>query len=170
MDLQKIINEVSRNDTYLNLSSHAQFENTKFITESWEDNKGNLHYKTYHKELKYTMHSKEGRFHNIHGPAIIKANGELEWWYEDQKIASAYEKNGVYKFSDLTPVDEDMIYGRLASLELLTILRARESYDRKLSIEEIHFREHHQKPNNIKEIVDKMREQNSTEKKNFKPK
>lgn len=169
MDLQKIISEVSKNDTYLNLSSHAQFENSKFVTESWEDDKGKLHYKTYHKELQYTMHSKEGRFHNIHGPAIIKANGDLEWWYEDQKIACAYKENGKYKFSELTPVDEKMIYGRVQALELIMILRARASYDKELTVEEIQCRETQLKPRNIQDIVDKMRKQNQTSSMGCKP-
>jgi hypothetical protein len=169
MDLQRIIIEVSRNDTYLNLSSHTQLENNKFITESWEDDKGRLHYRTYHKELKYTMHSKEGRFHNVHGPAIIKANGDLEWWYEDQKIACAYKEDGKYKFSELTPVDETMIYGRIQSLELITILKARASYDKELTVEEIQCRENLLKPRSIHEIVEKMRKQNVNSSMSCKP-
>lgn len=168
MDLQKIISEISRNDTYLNLSSHNQLENNKFITESWEDNKGKIHYRTYHKELKYTMHSKDGKFHNLHGPAIIKANGALEWWYEDQKIACAYKEDGQYKFSELTPVDETMIYGRIASLELITVLRARASFDNELTVEEIQCRENRLKPISIQEIVEKMRKQNENSSMSFK--
>lgn len=157
MDFRKIISEILKNDTYLNLSSHAQFENAKFITESWEDDKGKIHYKTYHKDLKYTMHSKDGKFHNIHGPAIIKANGELEWWYEDQKVACVFKHGDDYKFSDLTPIDEKMIHGRIPSLELISILRARESHDKKLTVEEIQSRDNRIKPHNIQDILEKMR-------------
>ena len=170
MDLERIIEEIERNKPKIKLSNPIESENEKFITQSWQDGAGNLIYKSFHKQMKYTMHSKNGKFHNLDGPAIIRPSGDLEWWYEDQKIACAHKKDGEYKFSEYTPVDESLIKESVCSLDLLTVVKARESHDKNLTIDEIITRDRRfPLAQNIHDIVKRMRSSEDSKSNSMKP-
>lgn len=114
------------------LTGFVRKENELFINEKWEDSYGNFYNKTYHKKNKYIIFSKNGLLHNTKGPAVIKTNGTTEWWYENIQVAVACENKNLRQFSVYTPVDEELISGPLVSLDLMTVLRAKESLEKKI--------------------------------------
>lgn len=126
--MQASIEKLQREKEPLEGPFHREIN--KLIIDRWEDQEGNLYYKTYNKDTRYTMFSKNGSLHNIDGPAVISDKGELEWWFEDKKIAMS-DTFMMHKFSDTTPLDESIAKEPSLSLDLLTVLKARQSYENK---------------------------------------